>query len=275
MKRIEKSGRITQFTLALSLVLFLMALSHTAHAVPNGGYAHPEMIIQPEELKVLIERKDPGIRIIDVREKPQYLNGHIPGAVQIWRPDIEDKNHTIPGMMAPGPQMEELMGNLGINNKSVIVIYSDGPDNGRLWWVLAYYGFPTKQMRLLDGGIDGWEAKGYPTEMALPRREKTIFKLPKETRKVQTMLCTLADVKAALKKPEKVILDVRSRQEFLGEETKKGATRPGRIPGVTWVEWKEVLVERGPYKEYWKSAEEIRNIFSAKGISPDKDIYMY
>jgi thiosulfate/3-mercaptopyruvate sulfurtransferase len=275
MKRIEKSGRITQLTLVLTLVLFLTTLSRTARALPNGRYAHPEIIIQPEELKVLIERKDPSLRIIDVREKPQYLNGHIPGAVQIWRPDIEDKNHPIPGMMAPGPQMEELIGNLGINNKSTIVIYSDGPDNGRLWWVLAYYGFPMKQIRLLDGGIDGWKAKGYPTEIVPPRPEKTIFKLPKETRKVRTMLCSLADVKAALKKPDKVILDVRSKQEFLGEETKKGAARPGRIPGVTWVEWKEVLVEGGPHKEYWKSAEEIRNIFSAKGITPDKDIYMY
>ena len=72
-----------------------------------------------------------------------------------------------------------------------------------------------------------------------------------------------------------MVLDVRSKKEELGEETKKGATRPGRIPGVTWIEWKEVLVDGGPHKDYWKSAEEIKKIFSAKGINPDKDIYMY
>jgi thiosulfate/3-mercaptopyruvate sulfurtransferase len=267
--------RIRQLTLVITLVLFLMPLSQTTQAVPNGGYAHPEIIIQPEELKVLIEKRSPDIRIIDVREKLQYLNGHIPGAVEIWRPDIEDKNHPIPGMMAPRSQIEELLGNLGINNKSIIVIYSDGPDNGRLWWVLAYHGFPIKQMKLLDGGIDGWKAKGYLTEMVSTKVEKTIFKLPKETKGVRSMLCTLSDVKSALKKPDKVVLDVRSKKEFLGEETKKGATRPGRIPGVTWIEWKEVLVDGGPYKDYWKSAEDIKKIFSAKGITPDKDIYMY
>ena len=267
--------RIRQLTLVLTLVLFLMPLSQTTQAVPNGGYAHPEIIIQPEELKVLIEKRSPDIRIIDVREKLQYLNGHIPGAVEIWRPDIEDKNHPIPGMMAPRPQIEELLGNLGINNNSIIVIYSDGPDNGRLWWVLAYYGFPIKQMKLLDGGIDGWKAKGYLTEMVPTKVEKTIFKLPKETKGVRSMICTLSDVKSALKKPDKVVLDVRSKKEFLGEETKKGATRPGRIPGVTWIEWKEVLVDGGPHKDYWKSAEEIKKIFSAKEINPDKDIYMY
>jgi thiosulfate/3-mercaptopyruvate sulfurtransferase len=267
--------RIRGLTLVLTLVLFLMPLSQTAQAVPNGGYAHPEIIIQPEELKLLIEKRNPNIRIVDVREKLQYLNGHIPGAVEIWRPDLEDKNHPVPGMMAVQKQVEDLMGNLGINNKSIIVIYSDGPDNGRLWWVLAYYGFPIKQMKLLDGGIDGWKAKGYPTEIVPPRVEKTIFKLPKETKRVRTMLCTLSDVKSALRKSDKVVLDVRSKKEFLGEETKKGATRPGRISGVTWIEWKEVLVEEGPYKDYWKSAEEIKKIFSAKGITADKDIYMY
>ncbi len=272
----KKSMKWTKrFALVFTLALFLTSITQTTLAVPNGEYAHPEIIIQPEELKVLIEKKDPGIRIIDVREELQYLNGHIPEAVQVWRPDIEDKMHVLPGMMAVQKQVEDLMGNLGISDKSMIVIYSDGPDNGRLWWVLAYYGFPIEQMKLLDGGIDGWKAKGYPTEMVPPKVEKKIFTFPKETKKVRSVLCTLSDVKSALKRPEKVVLDVRSKEEFLGKETKKGAARPGRIPGVTWIEWKEVLVQAGPHKGYWKSAEEIKKLFSTEGVTPDKDIYMY
>ena len=267
--------RTETFAWIFALALFLISLTQATHAVPNGGYARPEIIIQPGELKVLIEKKDPGIRIIDVRERLQYLSGHIPGAVQVWRPDIEDKMHVLPGMMAVQKQVEDLMGNLGVNPRTIIIIYSDGPDNGRLWWVLAYYGFPMKQMKLLDGGIDGWKAKGYPTEVVPPEVGKTIFTFPKERKGVRTMLCTLSDVKSALKRPDKVVLDVRSREEFLGKETKKGAARPGRIPGATWIEWKEALVETGPDKGYWKSAEEIKKLFSAKGITPDKDIYMY
>jgi len=258
-------------------IVFLsgIAMSQTVQAVPNGGYAHPEILIQPQELKILIDKKDPNLRIIDVREKLQYLSGHIPGAVQVWRPDIEDRMHVLPGMMAAQKQVEDLMGDLGIDNKSMVVIYSDGPDNGRLWWVLAYYGFPIKQMKLLDGGIDAWKAKGYAVEIAPPKVKKASFKLPKETKRTRTMLCTLSDVKAALRKSDKVVLDVRSKGEFWGEETKKGATRPGRIPGVIWIEWNRVLVENGPYKDYWKPAEEIKKIFSAKGVTPDKDIYIY
>ncbi len=259
------------FTVLLSVII----TSQTAQAVPNGGYSHPEILIQPEELKALIDRKDPNLRIIDVREKLQYLSGHIPGAVQVWRPDIEDRMHALPGMMAPQKQIEDLMGDLGIDNKSTIVIYSDGPDNGRFWWVLAYYGFPIKQMKLLDGGIDAWKVKGFSVEIVPPKVEKASFKLPKETKRVRSMLCTLSDVKSAIRKPGKVILDVRSKSEFWGEEMKKGATRTGRIPGVVWVEWDKVLVEGGPYKNYWKPAEEIKEIFTVSGVTPDKDIYIY
>jgi len=34
-------------------------------------------------------------------------------------------------------------------------------------------------------------------------------------------------------------------------------------------------VEEGPYKGYWKSAEEIKKTFSAKGVTPEKDVYLY
>jgi len=267
--------RLKYLTFFLPLALILMAMSRTTQAVPNGGYAHPGILIQPEELKILIEKKDPLIRIIDVREKSKYLTGHLPGAVQVWRPDIEDKNHPIPGMMAPQGQIEDLMGRLGINQKNTIIIYSDLYDHARLWWVLAYYGFPLNQMKLLDGGVDAWKAKGYPVETEFPRSGKVGFFFPKNPKKVDSLLCSLPEVKEALKDSKKIVLDVRSKKEFIGEEAKAGAVKAGRIPRVTWIEWKETVVEEGPDKGYWKSAEEIKRIFSSKGITPEKEIYIY
>ena len=154
---------ISFFTLILISVFVLLISGQIALAIPNGGYMRPELLIQPESLKSLVDRKDPDIRIIDVREKVKYLAGHVPGAVNIWRPDIVDKDHPIPGMMAPQAQIEDLMGRLGISHRNTLIIYSDGSDGARLWWILAYYGFPIPQMKLLDGGPDGWKAKGYPT----------------------------------------------------------------------------------------------------------------
>ena len=267
--------RISPLIAVLSLIF--SAAVQAAWAVPVGGYIHPELLIDPEELKLLIDKKEPGYRIIDVRENLQYLTGHIPGAIQVWRPDIEDKAHPLPGMMAPRNQIEELMGSLGINNQDRIIMYSysDGPDHARLWWILAYYGFPVEQLKLLDGGIDAWKSRGYPVEITPPKTGKERFKLQEKSGEAKAILCTLPDVKSALKNPRKVVIDVRSKKEYVGEETKKGATRPGRIPGVTWIEWKDVLIEEGPQKGYWKPAEDIKKIFASKGVTPDKDIYIY
>lgn len=244
-------------------------------AIPNGGYARPELLIQPEELKTLIDRKDLDLRIIDVREKIKYLAGHIPGALNLWRPDMVDKDHPLPGMMAPQAQIEELMGRLGVNPRDRLVIYSDGPDGTRLWWILAYYGFPIAQMKLLDGALEGWKAKGYPTEMMPSKTNQTQFKLPGKTKSTEPLLCGLPEVRGALKDSKKVVLDVRASKEYLGEETLSGAVRPGRIPGVQWIEWREVLLKEGPQKGYWKSAEEIRKLFAEIGVTPDKEIYIY
>jgi len=272
----KKRQRGIEVTLLIGFFgLTLMILGRTAHAVPNGGYVRPEVLIQPEEVKILMDKKNPGIRIIDIQEKLKYLAGHIPGAVHVWRPDIVDKNHPISGMMASKEQIESLLGNLGISQKNTIIISSDGPDNARLWWILAYYGFPLHQIKILDGGLDGWKARGYPTEMLPPKTEKTQFRLQNEEKIRRPLLCTLPEVKSALGDRNKVVLDVRSQKEFLGEDLKEGAVKPGRIPGVVWIEWTESLVDKGPFKNFWRSAEEIKRVFAEKGVTPEKDVFMY
>lgn len=263
-------GRLAPITLVLALVMG--PWGRDAQAVPQGGYAQPEVLIQAEELKALLDQKTPHLQVIDVRHKAKYYLGHIPGAFQAWRQDIEDKKQ--PGLMPAPAQMEKLLGHLGITNQDTLIIYSDQYDHARLWWLLAYYGFPLSQMKLLDGGLEAWKAKGYPTQLTSPRLKRTNFKLP-GTGQRKYLLATLDEVKGAFKDPEKVIVDDRSEKQFLGRETGKGASRPGHIPGAVWVGWKEAQVPEGPYKGYFKSAAEIKKIFEAKGVTPDKDIYLY
>ena len=151
---------------------------------------------------------------------------------------------------------------------------SDQFDHTRLWLLLAYYGFPLERLRLLDGGMEAWKSKAYPTQLTSPRVKRARCKLPGPSG-APTLVATLAEVKAAVHDPRKVILDTRSIREYLGEERKEGATRPGHIPGAVWIDWKEAVVPAGPYKGYWKPAEEIKKIYTAKGVTPDKDIYLY
>ena len=254
--------------------LYLGAAARPAQAVPQGGYAHPEVLIQAEELKALMDQKAPPIRILDVRHKAKYYLGHIPGAVQVWRPEMEDKKNPLPGMPAQAVQMEKLLSRLGITNRDTLILYSDQFDHTRLWWLLAYYGFPLNRMKLLDGGLEAWKAKGYPTQLTSPQVARSPFKLPASAQ-MKSLAATLDEVKGAVSEQSKVILDDRSQRQYLGEEREEGAARPGRIPGSVWVEWKEALVAEGPFKGYFKSAEEITKIYAARGVTSDKDIYLY
>jgi len=270
----QKWWRVFPLALTVALGLALGPGGPAAHAVPQGGYAHGEVLIQPEELKTLIDQKEPALKIIDVRHEVKYYLGHIPGAVQVWRHELENKKNPVPGMPIPAAQMEKLLGRLGVSHRDTLIIYSDQFGDARLWWLLAYYGFPLNSMKLLDGGIEAWKVRGYPTQLTSPRIKRTSFKLPAAAQ-VKSLLATLDEVKAAIQDPHKVILDDRSRKQYLGEEREEGTARAGHIPGAVWVEWKEVRVPEGPYKGYWQPAEEISKIYADQGITPDKDIYIY
>ncbi|MFI5331463.1 MAG: sulfurtransferase [Desulfobaccales bacterium] len=261
--------------LALLLAwLALALLPHLAEGVPLGDYAHSGVLIQAEELKDLLDKSDPHLRIIDFRHKAKYYLGHIPGAIQIWRPETEDRRQPISGLPAPAHQLEKLLGRLGVGSHDNVIIYSDYCDHTRLWWILAHYGFPLSQMRLLDGGLEAWKAKGYPTQLTAPHVKPATFRFAAEPPK-DSLLANLEEVKAAQAAPDKVILDVRTPRLYLGEGSKEGAARPGRIPGAVGVFWEENRVAAGPQKGCWKSAGELKEIYAARGITPNKDIYIY
>jgi thiosulfate/3-mercaptopyruvate sulfurtransferase len=228
--------------------------------------------MQAEELKALLDQNTPRLKVIDLRHKAKYYLGHIPGAIQVWRQEIEDKRQ--PGLIPSAVQIEKLMDRLGISNQDTLVIYSDRFDHARLWWLLAYYGFPLGQMRLLDGGLEAWKTRGYPTQLTAPHAGRTTFRLPAGAKK-DYLLATLNEVKGNPGGPEKVILDARSQRQYLGKGREEGSPRPGHIPGAVWVEWKEAKVADGPFKGFFKRVEEIKEIYSAQGITPDKNIYIY
>ena len=258
--------------LLLSWGLVLLLMVAPVSGVPQGDYAHPETLIQAEELKALLDRKAPHLRIIDVRHKAKYYLGHIPGALEVWRPDLNNPKN--PGLMATQAQMEALLGRLGVGGQDTLILYGDRYDPARLWLILAYYGFPLERLRLLDGGLGAWRAKGYPTQFTAPPVSRTSYKLPGPS-PTPTLLATLAEVKGAIQNPRKVILDTRSRREYLGQEIKEGAARHGHIPGARWLEWQESVVSAGPFKGYLQPGAEIKKIYAAQGVTPDRDIYLY
>jgi thiosulfate/3-mercaptopyruvate sulfurtransferase len=76
-------------------------------------------------------------------------------------------------------------------------------------------------------------------------------------------------VMSVLSDPGVVVLDVRSDAEWQGTNS-RGNKRAGRMPGAVHCEWTNNLVPddvRG-----FKTLDELRAMFSALGVTPDKEI---
>jgi len=237
-----------------------------AASVEDKGFVNPEAVITPQKLKEIMD--DENVRIVDVRNSAKYLLGHIPGAVNTYRSDYSDPNHQYDGMRATPERMEKLLGKLGISNDTLVVVYGDNGyhDAVRFWWLLDLYGH--KKVKVLDGGLEAWKAAGYDTTISRPDIKETTYKISKVD---ESKLATVEDVIAAMNDDSVIILDTRSYEEYTGEKTKKGAARPGRIPGAIWVEWTEALNDQKAFKTY----DELKELYESKGITPDKTIIPY
>jgi thiosulfate/3-mercaptopyruvate sulfurtransferase len=163
-------------------------LSENSLTITSEKYYSDKYIIEAEELIHLY--KNNNIKIIDFRKEKNYLEGHITGALNIWRTDIEDTSYPYGGMMATKKSLEKLFSNLGISNKDQLIVYDDrgSCDAMRFWWVLQNYDF--EAVKILNGGIDAWKAiDGYISAEKTPTF-KTIFTLPENPSYASPLRCT-------------------------------------------------------------------------------------
>lgn len=173
--------------------------------------------------------------LIDVRRQEDFKAGHLPGAHQIWRTDMESKAFPYAGMAASKEVMLHLLDSLGIETGQQVVVYdgAGGCNAARLWWLLNLYGHAP--VALLDGGPQAWQALGNALEVGqVEAPTPTGFQFcckPKSN-----LLATQEDVKNAASNGT-LILDTRTDDEYSGRRMKNGATRAGRIPGSLQFNW--------------------------------------
>lgn len=267
----------------LSLVLILTAVGCSKPEVKTeealvkqegkyAEYANPNVIISAKNAKDLID-KGGNIVVLDIRKSADYILGHIPTAQNIWRPDYESTNYPFEGMRAEKEKVEALLGKLGVDNDTTILLYdaSGDYDAARFWWILDMYGH--EKVALIDGGIDGWKAAGLEITTSKPQVTAKEYKFNKDTD--ESKVATLEDVKAALNDPNVIILDTRSIDEFTGKELKKGAYRKGRIPNSVFLEYKNALNTGDGADMTFKELEELKKIYEEKGVTKDKTIIPY
>lgn len=205
------------------------------------------------------------IRIVDVRDKiTDYWESHIPGAVYLNIESIRWSDQGVPGKLISPEGLAILLGNMGIDNNTLVVAYSTDSDfkPTYLLWALDYIGH--KNFMVLDGGFKKWKAEGRPVTQDYPKIAPKKYNLPKNLN--NGIRATLEQVKENVKSGKALLLDVRSVDLYTGE---KGVwKRKGHIKGAISRFWGEDIEESG----VWKSKEELKKAYEALGATPDKNI---
>lgn len=225
-------------------------------------------LIEVNELTKI--KANPNIKIIDFRKLSLYTQEHIPNALNIFRPDIENKKYPYGGMMATKKEIEKLFSKLGIKNSDMLIIYDDNGmcDAARLWWILQNYDFTN--VRLLNGGFSEWKKNGKKTTNRFTQTYNSNFQLAKNPS--MKFLISKEDVLQSLSK-KSIILDTRTADEFSGKRQKRGAKKGGRIPTSYRIDWAEAINYHTDKKLKPKST--LDSIYSSSFSSKEDSIIVY
>lgn len=182
---------------------------------------------------------DAGVRVLDIRNpldgasRTDYLKGHIPCAVYTdylnggWRTMVKK----VPGQLPPTNKISQLIGNLGIDNNTHVVIYHHGKsalDLGsatRVYWTLKVLGHDNAS--ILNGGYLAYIAdkKNKPQRGNVKVKAKT-FKANLRS----DMMASAEDVKMAIEDSSTQLVDLRPRHQYIGINRHPKAKRNGTIP---------------------------------------------
>jgi len=232
-------------------------------ALLAAAYAHPEQLVETDW--VAAHANDANVRVVDMRQNG-YAAGHVPGAVYLSPVAIRDANS--PPTFLPTPAaFEAMMASLGISDSTRVVVYDErgGIYAARLWWILNYFGHAN--VALVNGGWIKWTAEKRPTATDTPAVTAGTFTPKPQPRWV----ATASDVVGAINKPGIKILDARTTAEIEGKDL-RNIKRGGFIESSIPVYWEDLLDL--PQRTF-KSADELKRIYEARGILPSHEIITY
>jgi thiosulfate/3-mercaptopyruvate sulfurtransferase len=233
-------------------------------------YANPDVLVSTDWLEEHLG--DDDIRVIEVDEDTNaYEKGHIRNAVGWnWTTDL----HTPVGRDYKDQDgFAELLGQAGVGSETTVVLYG-GNNNwfaAYAYWLLKLRGFD--QVKLLDGGRKKWELESRELVTDAPGHAPSDHVFMGEER---PQIRALRD-EVLSKVGTSGFVDVRSPEEFRGEKLapdhlpQEQAQVPGHIAGSANIPWVKAANDDGTFK----SADELRALYEAEGITSDREVIAY
>ncbi len=219
-----------------------------------------DIISVKEFLKI---KSDPNVVLVSARKPADYKKVHIAGAININHKDLYKA--TPKSTLKSSAEIAKILGEKGISNNNTIVIYDNGSGkySGRMYWILKYLG--AKDVKLLDGHMKAWRMARKPVTKNPANRQATTFAVNLN----KGAIASIVQVKKASNSATSIIVDVRAADEYNG--TKESKLPKGHIPSAINLEFKNVMNSKAKLK----SKEELQALFTAAGITKDKEVILY
>ena len=232
------------------------------------GYTNAELLITPAELSTRLVPsggEQIPVTLIDLRPAEDFTAGHLPSAahLDLFGVSLIDTS--------PGPLdaflwiIAHLLVSRGVSRDRPVIVYDDrsGMRAARALWFLELFDHP--HVRLLDGGYTAWEREGLATTTESISPTKGNWQVGR----ISARLATWRDVRDRLGRPDVVMLDTRSDDEYYGANVR--AKRGGAVPGAIHVEWTRNLAPDGSFKP----ADELSALYAEHGVTADREIVAY
>jgi thiosulfate/3-mercaptopyruvate sulfurtransferase len=224
---------------------------------------HP--LIEPEALLPLLGK--PEILVLDLCKDTTYQQLHIPGALHLPYAQIVVSSHPTHGLLPDPDRLEQLFSAYGIGARTHVIAYDDegGGNACRLLWTLDAMGHG--QYSLLNGGLLAWANERHPInrESAVPQ-PKQFIATPNPA-----VVANAEYIRQRLGSDDLALWDARSINEYRG--ISRFSQYPGHIPGAVNLDWMEVMDRARNLR--LKPEHELRELLSALGITPDKEVIAY
>jgi thiosulfate/3-mercaptopyruvate sulfurtransferase len=220
---------------------------------------------------------DPNIVVLHVgRARAGYDKGHIPGARFMALSDLIVTRDGILNELPPAADLKKAFEAVGISDDSRVILYGDGSvlPATRAYFTLDYLGHGDRAA-ILDGGIEKWRAESRSISTEAPQVQAGHF-TPRPKPDTVVGIEAVKDLSWAASNASPgstVLLDVRGAGLYHGKSAPPEVSRPGHIPGAVNLDWMDN--QAGKSTPELKPQAELRKIYEAAGITPDRPVVTY
>lgn len=261
---------------ALMAVLAFWTLSSSA-AERRQEYPNARLLVTGEWLKT--HAKDPNLLVVDVRDDKDVLGRVIPDSLHLsWKKfRAHDTARAIADVFVGTDEAQRVLGAHGVSREATVVLYDSLKEDGGavasyVFWIFEVLGH--KDVRILERGVDGWADAGGAVAATHRKAAPVLYQAVSDELQLHRWV-TGPFLQSRLGDPHYMILDVRSRAEYLGEETTKDLAgrelKRGHVPTALNVFYK--LNWTSTDTKAFKSYDELRELY--RGLDPMKTVVTY